>query len=217
MVRRLNDPEDFAAAHARWSRWWLSGLNPPSSASTALRLVRQLEFFFIIWQTLFEAATQAFAYSRRARFRSLRVRDPLAQLAFILARNEADLDEPTSREVVELCLLLHDKLVAPQLDGWEKRTKKLLNGSAAKFVSLHGERTVKGMMRFSGNALLQELAALHEEYCEIQEKPYAVYAASLYPKPKIIKVPLVSARMVVGRWGLFGYRCEAAVGLHDSA
>ena len=204
--------------HGQWRRWWLTGLGAPPRIPKPILLVRQLEFFFTVWQTLFEAGARSAAMSGRLPKRAAPGRDLVAEFATLLLEARSADSEELNRRLVRVCLTLHERFVAPHVARWQRDVVQML-GPAVRggpFFGLHDGSTIRDFADREGSSLLTSLADLHNEYCGVQGKPYAACVARFRPRPVVMRRPSISATLG-GRWGLFGYRFEAAVGLFNTA
>jgi hypothetical protein len=206
----------FRGEDGRWRRWWLTGEGAPEGTPEGIRLARGMEFFFVVWQTLFEAAVRTVSFGSRLSLRPVAGSAPVQQFVALLLENRRAQQEVTSRQLVGVCLVLHKRLVVPHVDRWQRDAMNLLGSEAGRFITLHSGETIAEFARREGGALLDGLAILHNQYCELQGKPYAASVRRFRPTPSVIKMPDISADLSPRRWGLFGYRLEAAVGLSDS-
>jgi hypothetical protein len=223
---RLIDPplEDrgrrlFRGASGSWRRWWLTGHGaPPAHVPEPIRLVRQLEFFFTVWQTLFEAAVRTISMGGRLALRPPAPRDPVAEFASLLLEAGRADQEGTSRQLVGVCMKIHERLIAPRLVRWQRDVARLFGPAVAldPFIRLHDGRTLAEFGSLDGVDLLDALATLHVTYCEIQGKPYAACVSRFRPTPAIMRRPGISAVITPRRYGLFGYRLEAAARLFST-
>jgi hypothetical protein len=207
----------FRGPDGKWRLWWLTGRGCPERVPEAIRLVREMEFFFIVWQTLFEAAVRTICFGGRVSLRPVAVSVPVQRCVALLRESRRAQQEVTSRQLVEVCLILHQRLVVPHVARWQRAAVELFGSEAGRFITLHNGETIAEFARRQDGALLDGLAELHNQYCELQGKPYAAAVRRFRPVPTVLKLPDISADLSPRRWGLFGYRFEAAVGLFESA
>jgi len=207
----------FRGETGAWRRWWFTGVRPPAKVPNAICLVRELEFFFTVWQTLFEASAFLLHETGRAdapRSRSARPLEDFLTLVLGLRNNT----QSDWQKLVSVCLQLHEHLVSPRLAKWQKRainlvgTDKDING----FIKLHNNEDIETFGARGSSELPEALAELHVAYCELQNKRHAVCAWSFKHRKRGPSFPALSAVFNTYRWGLFGYRFQASQTLWDS-
>lgn len=208
----------FRGETGSWRRWWLTGMKPPANVPDSICLVRELEFFFTVWQTLFEASAFLLRETGRADVRRSRSTQPLEDFLTLILRypNQTQSDW---RKLVSVCLQLHDDLISARLARWQKNAINLvgLDKNINGYMKLHNKQDIE-TFGARGSAELQEaLAELHVAYCELQNKRHAVCAWSFKDRKPGPSYPALSAAFNNYRWGLFGYRFQASQTLCESA
>lgn len=200
-------------------RWWLTGEDPPDSLHIpdTITAVRELEFFFTIWQTLFESAAFLLHETGKCTIHPIQTRHPLRDFLNLILLLPSDYRTIDCKKLAGVCLGLHETHIAPRLDRWQKDIRHLsgIQGFES-YEKLHNEETIAEFGRQEGTDMLEALANLHVRYCELQNKPYAVCVYSFKEKRLGGKYPRFSAEFGQTRWGLFGYRFEAAITLFAS-
>jgi hypothetical protein len=207
----------FRGADGAWRRWWLTGRRPPPDVPEPIRLVRELEFFFVVWQTLFEAAVRTIWFSGRLSLTPLRTGDPITAFAALVSEAKESRQPTPNAKLVRTCMRLHETIVAPHAVPWQRAVTRRLGAAADRFIRLHNGETIADFAKREGARLLDGLAGLHNEYCVLQGKPYVASVRRFRPTPLVSRPADISMDLSSWRWGLFGYRFTAAVGLFDSA
>jgi hypothetical protein len=207
----------FKGETGAWRRWWLTGLTPPAKAPDSICLVRELEFFFTVWQTLFEASAFLLHETGRADAPRSRSSRPLEDFLRLV------LGPPIStqanwRKLVSVCLQLHEHFVSPRLPKWQKKAINLIgpDQNVDGFIKLHNNEDIKTFGARKSSELQEALADLHVVYCELQNKRHAVCAWSFKHRKRGPSYPALSAVFNGSRWGLFGYRFQASQTLWES-
>lgn len=207
----------FRGETGAWKRWWLTGLKPPAKVPDSICLVRELEFFFTVWQTLFEAS--AFLLHETGRADAPRGRSPRPLEDFL----KLVLGPPISaqadwRKLVSVCLQLHEQFVSPRLSKWQKKAINLigLDKNMNGFIKLHNNEDIKTFGTRKSSEMQEALAELHVVYCDLQNKRHAVCAWSFKHRKRGPSYPALSAVFNSSRWGLFGYRFQASQTLWES-
>jgi hypothetical protein len=207
----------FRGETGAWRRWWLTGLKPPAKVPTSICLVRELEFYFTVWQTLFEASALLLHETGRADAPRTRSPRPLENFLELVLRSHSNTIADW-RKLISVCLQLHEYFVSPRLPKWQKKainligTDKNING----FMKLHNNEDIKTFGARRPSELQEALAELHVAYCELQNKRHAVCAWSFKHRKRGPSYPALSAVFNGYRWGLFGYRFQASQTLWDS-
>jgi hypothetical protein len=200
-----------------WKRWWLTGLNPPAKVPDSICLVRELEFFFTVWQTLFEASAILLHETGRADASRSRSRRPLEDFLMLILRYRSN-TQADWRRLVSVCLQLHERFVSPRLATWQKRAINLVGAdkNVNAFIRLHNNNDIETFGAREPSELPEALTELHVAYCELQNKRHAVCAWSFKDRKPGPSYPALSAQFNSYRWGLFGYRFQASQTLWDS-
>jgi hypothetical protein len=199
-----------------WKRWWLTGRHAPDGVPQAICLARELEFFFTVWQTLFEASALLVHDGGRIPSpwgKSVYAIEQFIQLTVKL-RSKYQFDD--CKRLIGACFLLHERFIQPRLARWEREVKGLLDSDFDSFVKLHNRETIAEFGQRDGIDFLESLSQLHLTYCNLQNKLYARCIKSFRKRIPGLKIPRFSAEFTRNRWGLFGYRFGAAVGLYSS-
>jgi hypothetical protein len=209
----------FRGKWGNWKRWWLTGAKVPDGVPKAICLVRELEFFFTIWQTLFESAGLLAHERQPFNCRPIRTRHPTIDfLSSLLRLHQLGHQSEDCKRLIATCFLLHNQMIKPRLKKWEREVKNLIpEQSSDGFIKLHNDESIAEFGQRDGIDLLEALACLHKTYCDLQSKPYAVCISSFKNRSLGFKQPRISAEFTQSRWGLFGYRLEAALTLYYSA
>lgn len=209
----------FRGKWGNWKRWWLTGANGPHGVPKAICLVRELEFFFTIWQTLFESAGLLAHERQTFRCRPAHTAHAIRDfLTLVLRLRQLGHRSNDCRQLIATCFSLHNQMIEPRLTRWEREVKDLMRDQPVDgFIKLHNGESIAEFGQRDGMDLLEALACLHQTYCELQSKPYAVCISSFKNLSLGFKQPRLSAEFTPIRWGLFGYRLEAALTLYDSA
>ena len=97
----------FRGEAGAWRRWWLTGLRPPAKVPDSICLVRELEFFFTVWQTLFEASAILLHETGRADASRSRSRRPLEDFLTLVLSYGGN-TQSDWRRLVSVCLQLHE-------------------------------------------------------------------------------------------------------------
>jgi hypothetical protein len=217
-VDQQNVSAIFKGNGGAWRRWWLTGIDPPSDIPAPIRLVRELEFFFTVWQSLFEAAAALLHRRVRLPIRFSRNDSRIAGFveAVLRVRANAYAADDCSR-LMRICLSMHSSYIKPRLIRWKREVNALIKGhSLDRFVGLHNGQSIPEFGQQEGIELLEALAELHVTYCQLQNKSYAISVHSFKRGQRGSKIPKLSAEFTAGHWGLFAYRFEAACTLHHS-
>jgi hypothetical protein len=216
-IQPANVQELFRGEAGAWRRWWLTGLNPPAKVPDSICLVRELEFFFTVWQTLFEASAVLLHESGRADVSSSRSWRPLEDFLRLVLGYRTNTQSDWQR-LVSVCLQLHEHLVSPRLAAWQKKAINLVGAekSITALIKLHNNEDIETFGVRGSSELPEALAELHVAYCELQNKRHAVCAWSFKDRKPGPSYPALSAQFNSYRWGLFGYRFQASQTLWDS-
>lgn len=199
-------------------RWWLTGLGAPSRTPIGIVLARRLEYCFIIWQTAFESAAWLLHRERvLPTFSRLSAGDPETLVTALLAARS----NPTTGSVTRLlraALSSHESTIRGTMTAWERRVRHELDadGDVDALTALHNGESIASLGDIPARELLEPLAQLHVLYAGLQNKPQAVAVLSfkdLKPGPRL---PSLNVEFTSQRWGLHGYRLEAAQTLHES-
>jgi hypothetical protein len=207
----------FRGEAGAWRRWWLTGLRPPAKVPDSICLVRELEFFFTVWQTLFEASAVLLHETGRADASRSRSRRPLEDFLTLVLGYRSN-TQTDWRRLVSVCLQLHEHLVSPRVAKWQKKAANLVGAekNINAFIKLHNNKDVETFGSIGSSELPEALAQLHVAYCELQNKRHAVCAWSFKDRKPGASYPALSAQFNSYRWGLFGYRFRASQTLWDS-
>ena len=207
----------FRGETGAWRRWWLTGLTPPAKVPDFICLVRELEFFFTVWQTLFEASAILLHETGRADAPRMRSREPLEDFLTLVLGFGSN-TQSDWQKLVSVCLQLHEHLVSPRLAKWQKKAIKLIGSDKgiAGFIRLHNNEDIATFGARGSAELPEALAELHVAYCELQNKRHAICAWSFKHRKRGPSYPALSAVFNGYRWGLFGYRFQASQTLWDS-
>lgn len=207
----------FIGQTGSWRRWWLTGLRPPADAPIPVCLVRELEFFFVVWQTLFEASALLLHETGRADVQKGRNSRPLELLVSELVDSRTN--GPSKwRKLISVCLQLHDCEISPRVTKWQQKAIKLVGTekNASGFVELHNRKDIQTLGRTHSSELAEALAELHVTYCDLQGKRHAVCAYSFKHRKRGPSYPALSADFASSRWGLFSYRFQSSQTLFES-
>jgi hypothetical protein len=209
---------DGVASQLRPRRWWLTGRGAPAGVPAAIIVVRELEFFFLIWETAFEAA--AWLLHREGATAVKRSRKSHTVEEFIAALLKCR-TEPSTQGVERLlrcALSLHESRVRRRARAWERDALDVLRGmeDPIRFVRLHNDQTIADFAQTPSRLLLERLADLHNTYATLQNKSHAIAVKSFSPPERGLRFPVFTAELNSRRWGLHGYRFEASIGLYES-
>ena len=196
-------------------RWWLTGERPPRRAPPALLLVRELEFFFVVWQTLFETAARLLHANERLPHSGLSQGDALKCFWDCLRKLRNRFDVAVARRLVQASFDLHKTKVAPRLKRWTRTVDRLV-AEPTKFYTLHDGQPIETLRKLRGFRLLERLAHLHVAYCKQQGKRHAISIFDFSHGHLGPIDPPISLLRLGFEGGLFGYRLEAAFTLHES-
>jgi len=208
----------FRGPQGAWRRWWLTGLNPPNEVPTCVGLVRGVEFFFIIWQTLFEAATLLLRQSGKVSLRAVHTSKPLEKFLELFLNLKVAFSTEVCSRLLSVGLRLHEHAIAPRLKRWEKEVYELMGveSNPERFTKLHNGESVVKFGALDSAALLEALAELHVRYCELQNKNHAICVHSFKDRSLGNTLPSLSAEFKPHHWGLFSYRFQASLTLWES-
>ncbi len=214
----VNDAHrSFAGKRGSWRRWWLTGLRPPPDTPIAVCLVRELEFFFVVWQTLFEASALLLRETGSA---DVPKRVKSAPFELLIAELiDSRTDGPAKwRKLVSVCLQLHDRVISPRVTKWQRKAINLIGTekNPDRFVKLHNGKDIDTFGKIHSSKLPEALAELHVAYCELQGKRHAVCAFSFRQRKRGPNYPTLSAAFNNSRWGLFSYRFQSSQTLYES-
>jgi hypothetical protein len=207
----------FVGQTGSWRHWWLTGLRPPADAPIGVRLVRELEFFFVVWQTLFEASALLLRETGRADVPKGRRSDPSELLVAELVDSRTN--GPLKwQKLMSLCLQIHDRVISPRVTTWQEKAIELIGieKNADRFVKLHNGKDIESLGKTHSTELPEALAELHVTYCELQGKRHAVCAFSFKHRKRGPNYPMLSADFTSSRWGLFSYRFQSSQTLFES-
>jgi hypothetical protein len=101
---------------------------------------------------------------------------------------------------------------------WQEDVARRLDPSADinALTLLHNQESIATFANKPASELLEALAALHTHYAYLQNKPHAISVKSFRNQQTGPRLPDITAEFGSARWGLHGYRLEAAVTLHES-
>jgi hypothetical protein len=103
------------------------------------------------------------------------------------------------------------------MSNWVKRAQAETGTTSKAFVKFHGNRDIGEFAKTDGKTLVEKLAELHVAYCHQQGKPHAIIVKKFFPRPDLgTQFPEFTPAFSRSRWGLHGYRFEAAVALAAS-
>jgi hypothetical protein len=207
----------FRGETGAWRRWWLTGLKPPANVPAAICLVRELEFFFTVWQTLFEISAFLLHQTGRADASRGRSSRPLEDFLTLIVSFPGN-GRSDWQKLASICLQLHENFISLRLPKWQKSAINLIgpHKNFDGFTKLHNNKDIETFGARDSSEMPEALAELHVAYCELQNNRHAVRAWSFKrPKPGP-SFPTLSADFTHYRWGLFGYRFEASLTLRES-
>jgi hypothetical protein len=212
----VNLHEDVTKLRAR--SWWLTGEDTPPRAPIGIALSRRLEFCFIIWQTAFESAAWLLHHEhtvpRYQPLESARVEHFVN--ALFAARD--DRSPKNMRRLLQLALSLHDSRLRRSMRRWHDDVARKLDPGADinALTLLHNQESIATFANKPASELLESLAELHTHYAYLQNKPHAISVKSFRHQQIGPRLPDITAEFGTARWGLHGYRLEAAVTLYES-
>jgi len=208
----------FRGEQGAWRRWWLTGLNPPAKVPKSVWLVRELEFFLVVWQTLFEASVLLLSNSGKVNSRVARTSRPLEKFLEVLLNLRLEFSPEDCRHLISLGLRLHEDYISPRLDRWERDVSDLMGveNSIDRFTTLHNGRSLTTLGARESMGLLEALAELHVRYCELQNKNHVISVHSFKDRVLGSRLPVLSSEFTSTHWGLFSYRLQASLTLWES-
>jgi hypothetical protein len=140
---------------------------------------------------------------------------PLIQ-AYLKARSGVD-NRDNLRNLLAIALRYHEKHIASHMTTWVKRAKTEIGTEPEPLVTFHGNRDIGEFANVDAKPLIEKLADLHVAYCHQQGKPHAIIVQNFFPRPDLgTQLPELTPTFSRSRWGLHGYRFEAAVALATS-
>jgi hypothetical protein len=208
-------------------RWWLAPSLHYESLSLAIpkipppiRLVRELEYALIVFQIIFEAASLlskagAFVIPKGSDLRAGPIE--LVRSYLNVTNNLASIDE--LRSLLAIALHCYENDLAARLPLWAKRVKEEIEAPEVQhsLITFHGDRSISDFAKYDRKELLQQLAELHVDYCNQQAKLHAIVVERFFPKPKLgPQGGELTPTFSNNRWGLHGYRFEAAIAFGNS-
>src|SRR5262249_55148783 len=122
------------------------------------------------------------------------------------------------QKLVRISLAIHKHFIKPKLRQWSNSVREeiLSDAERIKLTTLHTGETIEELGQREGLELLEALAELHVKYCTLQNKTHAICVHSFKNRRPGHKRPQISVEYTQSRWGLFGYRFEAALTLKHS-
>jgi len=139
-------------------------------------LVRELEFFFTVWQTLFEASAFLLHETGRADGSRSRSRRPLEDFLTLVLGYRSN-TQSDWRRLVSVCLQLHDNLVSPRVAKWQEKAINLVGAekNINAFIKLHNNKDIETFGTIGSSELPEALAhsTLHTVNYRISAMPSA--------------------------------------------
>lgn len=224
-TRLPDDPDEQLDCLLRDEPAWFTGSGFRNKVPDPVKLSRQLEYAFLIWQTYFEASTLLLlrgkpivrtpapgSLQRRVVIRKVR---ELVQT--IRSGEDSDTQDRKGKSTSEgaliaLCRVLLAAHRDLDLKSWERAVAQSIGED---FTKLYNGRSLATFASAPASKLFDELYRLHTFYCEEQHKPHAKYVESDDAKYRAVRLPQLSVRFQRSQWGLFSYRLEAAVGFKN--